>query len=90
VDNVLPDYSLILFEPVKTEDILLVADQHFKLDMPRGQELSDAYDDTVTIREFGHAEGAYPSAHPYASYKFTEEGKLIQVRASWAQPDGIP
>ena len=90
VENVLPDYSLILFEPVRTEDILLVADQHFKLDMPRGQELIDAYDNTATVREFGHAEGAYASAHPYGSYEFTEEGKLIQVRASWAQPGGIP
>lgn len=90
VENVLPDYSLILFEPVRTEDMLLVADQHFKLDMPRGQELSDAYDDTATVREFGHAEGAYTSTHPYGSYTFTEEGKLIQVRASWAQPGGPP
>ncbi|RNJ74984.1 MAG: glycosyltransferase [Nitrosopumilus sp. D6] len=82
-DHVFSDYSEILFEPVRTEKTILVADMHFMDDISRGIQLQDVYDDlkyTITvddkIEEFN-------TAFPYGSLAFTRQGQLIELKTNW-------
>ena len=81
--NVLLDYSIILFGPPPTSKILLVADQHFFIDMGRGKELRDAYNSTSTIATFEGKVGQYDiSKYPYKNLEVNYEGNKIDVRVS--------
>ena len=83
-ENTLVDYSLILFEPIRTEKILLMADPHFIYDIDRGPELRYVYENTDTIEQFQGAVGEIDaSKFPNGSYKFTREGDLIEIRSNW-------
>lgn len=82
--NALADYSSILYEPIKTEKVLLVADPHFIYDIDRGPELRDVYEGTYTVGEFrGTVGGIDTSKFPNGSYKFTREGDLIEIKRNW-------
>ena len=83
-ENVPHDYSLILVESVKTEKILLVADPHFVHDISRGSELKDTYENTNTMKNFkGYVESIDTSMFPNSNYKFTQEGRLIEIKNDW-------
>lgn len=83
-ENVPPDYSLVLFEPVTTEKVLLVADPHFVLDISRGQELKDIYENTDTLEKFEWAaRDIDTSKFPNGSYNFAREGELIEIKRNW-------
>lgn len=83
-ENTLRDYSLILFEPIKTERVLLIADPHFMLDIHRGPELEQIYNDTATIMKFRSAvDEINTSQFPNENYRFTREGKMIDIRINW-------
>lgn len=79
--NVLIDYSLILFEPIKTDTILLVADPHFVLDTNRGKQLQTAYEVTNTTKQFTGNVGDYDTdKYPYYSLNYNREGELIEIK----------
>lgn len=85
-DNVLPDYSSILFEPIRTEKIMLVADPHFISDIDRGAQLQNVYDDSlygITIHNNQKIEKFNSIIFPYGSLKFTTEGNLIEIKTNW-------
>ena len=48
-ENVLLDYSQIMFYPIETEKVMLIVDEHFLIDIGRGKELSEIYNKTKTI-----------------------------------------
>ncbi len=85
--NVLLDYSLILFEPVKTDSILLVADPHYLLDVKRGEQLQIAYDVTNTTKQFtGSIDNYDTNKYPYYSLNYNREGELIDIKIGPGRP----
>jgi len=81
--NVLPDYSLLLFEPVKTEKTMLIADPHFIADFDRGVSLQETYDKLSTIQEYrGNVENFDTNVYPYSSMLLTREESLIEIKVS--------
>lgn len=86
MENVLLDYSQILFEPIKTDNILLVADPHFFLEQKRGAQLQLAYDVTNTTKQFTGNVGNYDtSKYPYHSLNYNREGEVIEIRKGSAR-----
>ena len=86
-ENIMPDYSLILFEPITTEKIMLIADPHFMADLNRGMELQEVYDSLDTMQEFSsNIKKINTDAFPYGSIKFTGEGRFIELKTNLVQP----
>ena len=46
------DYSMILFYPLDSEKITVIADPHFILDLNRGEELEKVYNYTHSVKYF--------------------------------------
>lgn len=46
------DYSMILYKPIETTTTLLMVDNHFFVDIDRGKELREIYDNTKPIKKF--------------------------------------
>ncbi|MGI0066703.1 MAG: ArnT family glycosyltransferase, partial [Nitrosotalea sp.] len=79
--NVPIDYSEILFGPIKTKNVLLVADPHFLIDIGRGKQLSDVYNETKTIATFDKNASQYNIyRYPYTSMITNDEGNHIDIR----------
>ncbi len=79
--NVLDDYSIILFRPVDTQNVLLVADPHFLLDIKRGSQLVEIYNKTKNIATFEGNVLSYDTAkYPYNSLNLNHEGSRIDIR----------
>ncbi len=80
-ENVLLDYSLILFRHVRTDETLLIADGHFMLEIDRGPQLKKAYDSTSNMQVFESRVRDYDSrVYPYWSMIFNREGAKIEIR----------
>ena len=80
-NNVLSDYSMVLFDPIKTQDMMLIADPHFMLDIQRGIELQNAYDNSHLIYEInGSVNQINTNVFPFQSVVFTGEGKFIEIK----------
>lgn len=88
IENVPLDYSLVLFYPVETENVTVLADPHFMLDRDRGPEIARAYDNTESIRYFeGRASDFDTRVYPYTNMKVNHEGFHIDIREGrWNQP----
>lgn len=81
--NVFADYRDLLFCPVITKDIVLVADPHFHAHMGDGKPLSMVYGNTTTVRNFTSGIFGYgTSAYPYTNLRETFEGSVIDVRTA--------
>ncbi len=79
--NVPLDYSLLLYEPVNTTKVVLVADPHFIVDIKRGKQIADLYNSTQLVATFYNDISKYDTDHyPYRSMYFTTEGKYIEIR----------
>lgn len=80
--NVFIDYSLALFEPITTEKVVLVADQHYVMvDMSRGKQLQQLYNDSKTVATFaGNTQGYNISLYPYTSLKVNYEENPIKIK----------
>ena len=82
VDNVPKDYAMILFGPVQTKDIIIIADAHFMLDQNRGGKLVQAYNNTESIGFFeGRADEWDTRIYPYTNMRINQEGFSIDIRA---------
>lgn len=80
-DNTPNEYSFILFNPIKTDKIMLVADPHLLLDLERGKKLSQVYNDSKTMMTFDEDLSKYDiTRYPYTSLQATLEGKHVEVR----------
>lgn len=88
IENVPKDYSTVLFYPIETENITVIADPHFMMDQNRGPELVKVYDDTESVRYFeGKVNEFDISIYPYTGMKVTQEGFLIDIReGKWNKP----
>lgn len=82
MDDIPRDYAMILFEPVKTRGITVVADSHFMLDRNRGTELVKAYNDTHSVQYFqGKAKDFDTRIYPYTNMRVNHEAFSIDIRA---------
>ena len=80
-ENTPDDYSFILFYPIKTEKVLLVADPHFLIDLERGKELQQIYNDSKTIATFDEDLTKYDmTQYPYSSLKMNLDGEHIEIK----------
>lgn len=80
-ENIPNDYSFALFNHIKTGKILLVADPHFLIDLGRGKQLQQIYNDSKTIATFDEDLSQYDmSVYPYSNLKMNIDGENIQVK----------
>lgn len=81
IDNVPKDYAMILFGPVETKKITVIADSHFMLDQSRGEKLVQAYNNTQSERYFeGKVNDFDTRIYPYTNMRLNHEGFSIDVR----------
>lgn len=79
--NVEPDYSALLYYPVQTKKLLLIADPHFMIDIPRGRQLQDIYNATNKIASFDGEVLDYDHLkYPYTSMIENREASHIEIR----------
>ena len=79
--NIPNDYSFILFNKITTSKILLVADPHFLIDLGRGKQLQQVYNDSKTITTFNEDLSKYDlSRYPYSSIKMNLDGQHVEVK----------
>lgn len=82
-EHSLTDYRDLLFQPVETEKMLIIADQHFQYNIGAGRQLQDAYDSTESVAEFEGKVFNYDlSLYPYTSMAGNYEGSRVEVRAN--------
>ncbi|MGI0065594.1 MAG: hypothetical protein ACREA5_01990 [Nitrosotalea sp.] len=80
-ENIPNDYSFVLFNHLKTDKTLLVADPHFLIDLGRGKQLQQIYNDSKTIATFDEDLSKYDmSVYPYSNMMMNVDGELIQVQ----------
>lgn len=80
--NVFADYTLALYEPITTQKVVLVADQHYVVvDMSRGEQLEQLYNDSKTVTTFaGNTQGYNIELYPYTSLKVNYEENPISIK----------
>ncbi|NQV39332.1 MAG: glycosyltransferase family 39 protein [Nitrosopumilus sp.] len=82
IENVPIDYSMVLFNPIETKKITVIADSNFMLDQNRGDILRKVYNSTQSIRYFeGRVNGFDDRVYPYTSMLLNQDGFSIDVRA---------
>ena len=88
IENVPLDYSTVLFYPIETKNITVIADLHFILDQNRGPEMVKAYNDTQSIKYFeGKVNEFDTEIYPYTNMKASQEGFSIDIReGKWNKP----
>jgi hypothetical protein len=81
MDDVPKDYAMILFGPIKTKDVTVIADTHFMIDQNRGEKLVQVYNNTKSVQYFeGNKDNFDTSIYPYTSMKVNQEGFSIDIR----------
>ena len=81
VDNVPTDYSSVLFYPIETREITVIADPHFILDQNRGEEIRRAYNNTESVKYFEGKKNNYDAnMYPHTGMVTYQEGFSIDVR----------
>ncbi|AFS81112.1 glycosyl transferase family protein [Candidatus Nitrosopumilus koreensis AR1] len=88
ISNVPIDYSMILFYPIPTNVITVIADEHFMLDRNRGVEIIHAYNNTESIQSFENVATVFDNRiYPYTNLRVNQEGMLIDIReGQWIKP----
>ena len=84
VNGVLPDYSMVLFEPITTKKILVISDIHFLVDFERGKQIQEVYEKTKTVKQFeGNVANYDIFQYPYTSMKITQEANNVEIRTNF-------
>ena len=79
--NVPLDYSVVLFYPIETDSIVVIADPHFMFDQNRGEKIRKVYSDTNSLREFKGVVMDFDSQiYPYTNMKMNMEAGPIDIR----------
>lgn len=82
-EHSLTDYRDLLFQPVVTEKMLLISDQHFQYNIGSDKRLQDAYNNTENVAVFEGKVFNYDlSLYPYTSLAANYEGSRVEVRAN--------
>jgi hypothetical protein len=79
--DVLPDYRALLFHPISTNHVILVADLHFKSNINSGKQLQDLYNNTITVKKFkGGVLDVDLKKYPFTNMAANYEGSEIEIR----------
>jgi len=81
IPDTMKDYRALLFHPITTKHVILIADLHFKSNMYSGQQLLDVYNNTTLVKKFRGGVldedlGKYPFTSMHANY----EGSEVEIR----------
>lgn len=80
-ENVAIDYSVLLFQRIRTDDTLLVVDRHFVIDTNRGPQLQEVLDRSRVLATFEGEVSEYDAGkYPFTSMVFNGEGRKIEIR----------
>ena len=82
VSDTLSDYRELLFYPVNTTNILLVADYHFMHNIDAGKQLQDVYNNTTSVKKFQGVVSNYDFRYPFTNMAVNYEGRDIDIRES--------
>ncbi|MDE1826770.1 MAG: glycosyltransferase family 39 protein [Thaumarchaeota archaeon] len=90
--NVFADYRDLIYCPIPTKNIVLVADPPFQSNIGIGRELSMVYGNTTTIKEFSSNLFNYDSQqYPFTNLRVNYDGDKIDIRTSDKPIDtGVP
>jgi hypothetical protein len=81
VPDVMKDYRALLFHPITTNHVLLIADLHFKSNLNAGKQLSDMYNNTTLVKKFrGGVLEADLQKYPFTSMNANYEGSTVEIR----------
>lgn len=81
--NVPKDYSFILFYPPATEKIVIMADEHYRIDLTRGPQLKNVLDRSTIVKTFeGKIMEFDFKTYPYTNLYANEEAIQIEIRES--------
>ncbi len=88
IENVPLDYSMVLFYPIETQNVTVIADPHFMLDQNRGEDIVKSYNTTESVKFFeGRASEFDTQIYPYTNMKVNQEGFFIDIReGQWDDP----
>ena len=79
--HIFSDYRDLLYLPVHTKKILLIADPHLKSNIGSGGHLHDIYENTTVIKTFkGDVLNFDLHKYPYTSMVKNYEGSIIEIR----------
>lgn len=83
VTDTLSDYRAILFHPIPTDKVLLIADHHFMANINAGKQLQDIYNNTRLIKEFKGGVLKYDlRKYPFTNMAASYDGGEIEIRES--------
>ena len=83
IPDVLKDYRSLLFHPLTTNHVILIADLHFKSNLNSGKQLSDLYNNTTMVKKFrGGVLEANLAQYPFTSMTANYEGSEVEIRTS--------
>jgi hypothetical protein len=81
IPDAMKDYRALLFHPITTNHVLLVADLHFKSNMHYGPQLSDVYYNTTMVKKFrGGVMEEDLGKYPFTSMRANYEGSEVEIR----------
>lgn len=82
-ENTPKDYSIILFYPPITEKTVIMADDHYRIDLTRGIQLQNALDRSTIIQTFeGTIMGFNDKIYPYTNMQANKEAANIEIHES--------
>lgn len=65
------DYSVVLYNPVNITNVILITDNHFFVDIDRGKEIRDVFENTRPIKTFeGYVTSFDLGTYPYGIMTF--------------------
>lgn len=83
-ENVFQDYRGLLYHPVLTDNVILIADNHFLSGVDAEKKLQETYDNTRSAALFeGNVTSYDSSKYPYTSMNLNREGSIVDVRVSY-------
>jgi len=85
-ENIPKDYSSILYYPTITEKTVILADGHYRIDLDRGPQLQNTFDESTIIQTFeGEIMKFDSKIYPYTNMQANEEATKIEIR-EWLRP----
>jgi dolichyl-phosphate-mannose-protein mannosyltransferase len=81
MSNVLPDYRNILFYPLPTSHVILIADPHIRENINDGKQIQDLYNNATLVKKFQNKLSDIDlGKYPFTNMFVTNEGNEIEVK----------
>lgn len=81
IPDTMKDYRTIMFRPIPTDHILLIADLHFKSNLNVGRQLLNLYYNTTLVKQFqGGVLNEDLGKYPFSNMRANYEGSVVEIR----------